>query len=103
MEVDNLSKSGESQYTINFQCKLICIGNVWTLEGSGPSPSFLQESTVVFTEGRGEGEIVLQWKQLLRDLFPVASGWALNPFSRGSGAGLSATSLWPSGLWELLT
>lgn len=88
MEVDNLSKSEESQYTINFHSKLICIGNVST-----PSLSFLQESTVVFTEGRGEGEVVLQWKQLLRDLFPFASGWALSPFSRGSGAGLPATSL----------
>lgn len=33
VEVDNLSKSEESQYTINFHCKLICIGVVWTLEG----------------------------------------------------------------------
>lgn len=33
MEVDNLSKCEESQYTINFQCKLICIGIVWSLEG----------------------------------------------------------------------
>lgn len=33
VEVDNLSKFEESQYTINFQCKLICIGIVWTPEG----------------------------------------------------------------------
>lgn len=60
---------------------------------SGPSLSFLQESSVVFTEGKGEGEIVLWWKQLLGDLFPVASRWALNAFCGGRGAGFPATSL----------
>lgn len=33
VEADSLSKSEESQYTINFQCKYICIASVWTLEG----------------------------------------------------------------------
>lgn len=110
VEADSLSKSEESQYTINFQCKYICIASVWTLEGLVlPHPSCM--NPLLFSlEGGGKGWIKPWWNQLLRDLFPVASGQTLNPLCGGNGAGFPAigfdlqlAGVWPWQLGELLS
>lgn len=55
VEVDNLSKSEESQYTINFPCKLICIGIAWTLGGLVLHRPFCRNPLLFSQKAGGEG------------------------------------------------